>query len=381
MSERTSDHDFRLEVRAWLEANFPSELRFPSRRLGYHQATAWHRTLNARGWAAPGWPQQYGGMGLSAYRQVIFAEEMDRVGAFIIPNFGITMLGPLLLRYGTETQRTEYLPRILSGEHLWCQGYSEPGAGSDLASLRTSAELDGDDYVVNGQKIWTTMAQQANRIFLLVRTDKAAKKQEGISFLLVAMDSPGISVRPIDNIGGYSEFAEVFFDNVRVPRTAMVGEVNQGWTMAKALLGAERILLGSPGMAKYPLQRLEAMARDFGLFANPLFKARFTRLALDVEDHAATYVRFVDVLRRGQDVGPEVSILKLFITRVFQDIADLILESAAECGAIDTPLTLADGSTFKPVTPYYLSRPSTIYGGSSEVQRNILAKAVLRLPG
>jgi alkylation response protein AidB-like acyl-CoA dehydrogenase len=376
-----SDQEFRLQVRDWLEANFPQALRFPSRRLGYHQAMDWHCTINAKGWVAPGWPEQYGGMGLSAYRQVIFAEELDRVGAFIVPNFGITMLGPLLLRYGTEEQRASYLPKILSGEHLWCQGYSEPGAGSDLASLRTSAELDGDHYVVNGQKIWTTMAQEANQIFLLVRTDKTAKKQQGISFLLVAMDSPGITVRAIDNIGGYSEFAEVFFDNVRVPRTAMVGEPNQGWTMAKALLGAERILLGSPKMAKYPLQRLEVMARSFGLFANPLFKDRFTHLAMDVEDHVAAYVRFVDVLRRGQDLGPEVSILKLFITRVFQEIADLILESAAEYGATDAVLALVDNSTFKPVNPYYLSRPSTIYGGSSEVQRNILAKALLKLPG
>ncbi|MGK2915327.1 MAG: acyl-CoA dehydrogenase family protein [Porticoccaceae bacterium] len=375
------DHEFRLQVRDWLEANYPAALRFPSRRLGYRQAMAWHQQLNAQGWAAPGWPRQYGGMGLSAYQQVIFAEELDRVGAFIIPNFGITMLGPLLLRYGTEAQRAHFLPKILSGEHLWCQGYSEPGAGSDLASLRTAAEMDGDDYVINGQKIWTTMAQEANQIFLLVRTDKAAKKQEGISFLLVSMDSPGITVREIDNIGGYSEFAEVFFDNVRVPRTAMVGKVNQGWTMAKALLGAERILLGSPKMAKFPLQRLAAMAREFGLFSDPVFKERFTRLTMDVEDHVATYVRFLEVLRRGQDVGPEVSILKLFITRVFQDVADLILQTAGEHGASDGVLPLADGTTFKPVNPYYLARPSTIYGGSSEVQRNILAKAVLKLPG
>jgi hypothetical protein len=221
-----NDQEFRLQVREWLAANFPAELRFPTRRLDFRQAMAWHRTLAAQGWVAPGWPREYGGMGLSSYQQVIFSEELDRAGVVVIPNFGITMLGPLLLRFGTAEQKARYLPKILSGEHLWCQGYSEPGAGSDLASLRTSAEPDGDDWVINGQKIWTTMAQQANRIFLLVRTDKTVKKQNGISFLLVPMDSPGITVRPIDNIGGYSEFAEVFFDNVRVPRTAMVGEVN-----------------------------------------------------------------------------------------------------------------------------------------------------------
>ncbi len=376
-----NDHDFRLHVREWLAANFPPELRFPTRRLDFRQAMAWHRTLAAKGWVAPGWPREYGGMGLSAYQQVMFSEELDRAGVVVIPNFGITMLGPLLLRFGTAEQKARYLPKILSGEHLWCQGYSEPGAGSDLASLRTSAEPDGDDWVINGQKIWTTMAQQANRIFLLVRTDKSVKKQNGISFLLVPMDSPGITVRPIDNIGGYSEFAEVFFDDVRVPRTAMVGEVNQGWTMAKALLGAERILLGSPKLAKFPLQRLEALARTFGLLDEPVFRARFVRLAMEVEDMVALYVRLLEVLRRGAVLGEEVSVLKLAVTELFQQVTDLMLEAAGEYGGTDAVLPLADGSSLKPVNPYYLSRPATIYGGSSEVQRNILAKALLKLPG
>lgn len=375
-----NDHDFRLHVREWLAANFPPELRFPTRRLDFRQAMAWHRTLAAKGWVAPGWPREYGGMGLSAYQQVMFSEELDRAGVVVIPNFGITMLGPLLLRFGTAEQKARYLPKILSGEDLWCQGYSEPGAGSDLASLRTSAEPDGDDWVINGQKIWTTMAQQANRIFLLVRTDKSVKKQNGISFLLVSMDSPGITVRPIDNIGGYSEFAEVFFDNVRVPRTAMVGEVNQGWTMAKALLGAERILLGSPKLAKFPLQRLEALARTFGLLDEPVFRARFVRLAMEVEDMVALYVRLLEVLRRGAVLGEEVSVLKLAVTELFQQVTDLMLEAAGEYGGTDAVLPLADGSSLKPVNPYYLSRPATIYGGSSEVQRNILAKALLKLP-
>ncbi|MFZ2208677.1 MAG: acyl-CoA dehydrogenase family protein, partial [Porticoccaceae bacterium] len=224
-------------------------------------------------------------------------------------------------------------------------------------------------------------AQQANRIFLLVRTDKSVKKQNGISFLLVPMDSPGITVRPIDNIGGYSEFAEVFFDDVRVPRTAMVGEVNQGWTMAKALLGAERILLGSPKLAKFPLQRLEALARTFGLLDEPVFRARFVRLAMEVEDMVALYVRLLEVLRRGAVLGEEVSVLKLAVTELFQQVTDLMLEAAGEYGGTDAVLPLADGSSLKPVNPYYLSRPATIYGGSSEVQRNILAKALLKLPG
>jgi alkylation response protein AidB-like acyl-CoA dehydrogenase len=375
------DQAFRLHVREWLEANFPEEMRFPPRRLNFDQAMGWHKTLNEQGWVAPGWPTEHGGMGLSPYQQIIFSEELDRVGAFIIPSFGVTMLGPLLLGYGTDEQRAQYLPKILSGEHIWCQGYSEPGAGSDLASLRMSAEIDGDDYIVNGQKIWTTMAQQANMIFLLVRTDKEAKKQKGISFLLVPMDTPGITVREIDNIGGYSEFAEVFFDEVRVPRSNMVGAVNQGWTMAKALLGAERILLGSPKLAKFPLQRLQAMASEFGLFDDPVFKARFTQLHMEIEDSVAVYIRMLEVLRRGERLGPEISILKLAVTEMFQRVADLILDASSEFAGSESVIPLSDGTSYKPVNTYYLSRPSTIYGGSSQVQRNILAKAILKLPG
>ena len=375
------DQAFRLHVREWLEANFPKDMRFPPRRLNFDQAMGWQKTLNEQGWVAPGWPTEHGGMGLSPYQQIIFSEELDRVGAFIIPSFGVTMLGPLLLGYGTDEQRAQYLPKILSGEHIWCQGYSEPGAGSDLASLRTSAEIDGDDYIVNGQKTWTTMAQQANMVFLLVRTDKEAKKQKGISFLLVPMDTPGITVREIQNIGGYSEFAEVFFDNVRVPRTNMVGAVNQGWTMAKALLGAERILLGSPKLAKFPLQRLQAMANEFGLFDDPVFKERFTKLHMNVEDSVAVYIRMLEVMRRGEQLGPEISILKLAVTEMFQQVADLILDASAEFAGTETVIPLSDGTSYKPVNTYYLSRPSTIYGGSSQVQRNILAKAVLKLPG
>ncbi|OUS14352.1 acyl-CoA dehydrogenase [Gammaproteobacteria bacterium 53_120_T64] len=374
------DQAFRLHTREWLEANFPEDMRFPPRRLNFDQSMGWHKKLNEQGWVAPGWPTEHGGMGLSPYRQIIFSEELDRVGAFVIPSFGVTMLGPLLLGYGTDRQRAEYLPKILSGEHVWCQGYSEPGAGSDLASLRTSAEIDGDDYIVNGQKTWTTMAQQANMVFLLVRTDKEAKKQKGISFLLVPMDSPGITVREIQNIGGYSEFAEVFFDTVRVPRSNMVGAVNQGWTMAKALLGAERILLGSPKLAKFPLQRLQAMAKDFGLFDDPVFKERFTKLHMDVEDSVAVYIRMLEVMRRGEQLGPEISILKLAVTEMFQQVTDLILDACAEFAGTESVIPLSDGTAYKPVNTYYLSRPSTIYGGSSQVQRNILAKAVLKLP-
>jgi alkylation response protein AidB-like acyl-CoA dehydrogenase len=208
-----SDDDFRMHVRQWIEANYPPEIRDPPKRLHYKDTKPWYQMLSRKGWLCPGWPKQFGGMGLSPGKQLIFMEEKERHGCARSNDMGITMLGPLLIRYGSKEQQDYYLPKILTGEHIWCQGYSEPNAGSDLASLRTEAVLDGDEWVVNGQKIWTSMAMDANWIFLLVRTDKQAKKQDGISFLLVPMDSSGITVRPIRNIDMGDEFCETFFDD------------------------------------------------------------------------------------------------------------------------------------------------------------------------
>ena len=202
--------------------------------------------LREKGWLCPGWPKEFGGLGLSPAKQIILTEEYERHGCARTNDHGIVMLGPLVIKYGTEAQKQRFLPKILTGEHIWCQGYSEPNAGSDLAALRTEAVLDGDHYVVNGQKIWTTLAMDANWIFLLVRTDKNAKKQEGICFLLVEMDTPGITVRPIINLEMDDEFCEIFFDNVRVPKENLVGQLNKGWDMAKALLGFERISSAPP---------------------------------------------------------------------------------------------------------------------------------------
>jgi len=221
------------ELRRWIADNFPPEWRFPPSRLSLRESQAWHARLYAQGWVAPNWPKAHGGMGLSAYEQVAFQAEFDRHGINIAPNMGVVMLGPLLIRYGTEAQQREFLHKILSGQVRWCQGYSEPSAGSDLANLRTTAELDGDHFIVNGQKIWTSFAHEADMIFLLVRTDKKAKKQEGISFLLADMRAPGITIKRIRNLSGNSEFCEVFLDNLRVPRQNLVGGLNQGWTMAK----------------------------------------------------------------------------------------------------------------------------------------------------
>ena len=371
----------RAEVRRFLAENFPPEWRFPRTRMSLRQTDAWQRRLAAKGWMAPGWPVEHGGMGLSAYDQVAMQEEFDRHGVSIIPNNGVAMLGPLLIRYGTEAQKREHLPGILSGDVQWAQGYSEPGAGSDLASLRTRAELDGDGFVVNGQKIWTSFAHEADMIFLLARTDPDAKKQDGISFLLADLRSPGITVRRIRNLTGEAEFCEVFFDDVRVPRENLVGELNRGWSMAKSLLGSERISIGSPRLARYPLQLLRGLLQSHGRFDDPVLRARFDELRLDVDDLAATFVRMAAVLKRGGELGAEVSLLKIWVTETMQRITDLMLEVQAEQGTVDEAVQLPDGTAAHVAGQYFLSRPATIYGGSSEIQRNVLARAVLELPG
>jgi alkylation response protein AidB-like acyl-CoA dehydrogenase len=354
------------------------ELR--SSRLSLRDTREWHVKLNARGWAAPNWPKEHGGMGLGAYEQVALQSEFDRHGIQIAPNMAVVMLGPLIIRYGTEAQKREILPRILSGEVRWCQGYSEPSAGSDLANLRTSAVADGDDFIVNGQKIWTSFAHEADMVFLLVRTDPQAKKQEGISFLLADMRSPGITVKRIRNLSGGAEFCEVFFDDVRVPRANLVGGLNQGWTMAKSLLGSERIMIGNPRGARAPLLRLRELARANGLDDDAAWRARHDELRLDVDDLDALFVRCVDVLRRGRDLGPEVSMLKIWVTETQQRVADLMLETAGESGVSDQSLALAGGA-LHPANVFFSARPASIYGGSNEIQRNILAKGVLELPG
>ena len=374
-----SDEDFRAEVRRFVESEYPSALRNPPHRLHRDQGRPWFEVLRAKGWVAPGWPREHGGLGLAASKQIILIEEYERHGVARLPDHGVIMLGPLLIRFGTEEQRRRFLPRILSGEDTWCQGYSEPGAGSDLASLRTEAVLEGDHYIVNGQKTWTTLATDANWIFCLVRTEKAAKKQEGISFLLIDMSSPGVTVRPIINLGLHDEFCEVFFDNVRVPRENLVGEPNKGWSMAKALLGFERIFLGSPRQSGYALARLRLLAERMGVLDDPAFQDRYTRLRMDLEDHKDLYETFVAVLRRGETLGPDVSMLKLHQAELFQRITELMLEIAGENAGLLEPM--GGNRDLHPSGQFIEARPTTIYGGSSEIQRGILAKNVMALPG
>ena len=373
------DEAFRLRIRSWIEANYPAEIRNPPKRLHWDDNKPWYFKLAEKGWLCPSWPRQYGGLGLSPAKQIIFTEELERWGCARCNDHGIIMLGPLVYKYGTEAQKEFFLPEIQSGEHIWCQGYSEPNAGSDLAALRTEAILDGDHYVVNGQKIWTTLAMDANWIFLLVRTDKHAKKQEGISFLLVDMNTPGITVKPIINLEMHDEFCETFFDNVRVPKANLVGTLNKGWDMAKALLGFERIYLGSPRQSAYSLTRLRQLAERMGVWEDVSFQDTYSRLRLDLEDLKALYGTFVDKLKRGETLGPDVSMLKIFQTELFQRITDTMLEIAGENAGLMEPME--GNRDLNPTGLYIQARPASIYGGSNEIQRNILSKNVLELPG
>jgi alkylation response protein AidB-like acyl-CoA dehydrogenase len=371
------DDGFRLHVRQWIADNYPPELRNPAKRLHWRDNKVWYFKLAEKGWLAPGWPRELGGMGLSAARQIIMTEELERHGCARTNDHGIVMVGPLLIRYGTQAQKDFFLPKILAGEHVWCQGYSEPNAGSDLASLRTEAVLDGDHWVINGQKTWTTLAQDANWIFLLARTDKTAKKQEGISFLLVPLDTPGVTVRPIINLEMHDEFCETFFDNVRVPATNLVGEVNKGWTMAKALLGFERIFIGSPKQSSYALSRLRALADRMGVADDAAYQDRYQRLRLDLADHRALYEHYVEKLRRGEMLGADVSMLKIWQTELYQRISDTMLDVAGENAGLLDPME--GNRELHPAGIFLQARPPTIYGGTNEIQRNIIAKNVLGL--
>lgn len=374
-----SDDAFRSHIRDDFKQNFPDELRFPPRRLTFAEIGEWYLRMSRKGWIAPTWPAEYGGMGLTARKALIFHEEVERAGIPRFPDHGILMVGPVLIKMGNEEQRRRYLPKILSCEHLWCQGYSEPGSGSDLASVQTRAVRDGNDYVINGQKIWTTMAHDADHIFVLVRTNPDAKKQEGISFLLVDMDQPGITVRQIPDISGHSEFCEVFFDDVRTPVDNLVGEENKGWTVAKSLLGYERIYLGTPKLPEYAMEILEMVASARGVLDDPVFRDKYVRLQLDVEHLGHSYQHFAGIVSRGETLGPDVSMLKVIATETFSRIADLVIETAGPLGAMkgDTRIGNIDVNV---LAPFYKARPAPIYGGSNEIQRNILAKQVLDLP-
>lgn len=387
---------FRANVRAFLAEKLPRHIREKVRlgkRLSKSDNEEWNAILNARGWLAPNWPAEYGGAEWDAVQRMIFEEEACLAHAPRLVPFGLTMLGPVLLKFGSEAQKQWFLPRILNGEDWWCQGYSEPGAGSDLAAVKTRAVLDGDHYVVNGQKTWTTLGQHANWIFCLVRTNPDVKKQEGISFLLIDMKTPGVTVRPITLIDGEAEVNEVFFDNVRVPVENLVGEQDKGWTYAKYLLTHERTNIAGVGFSQAALATLKVVAASTysggkPLDQNPHFAGRMAQAEIDLMAMATTNLRVVSAAAKGQAPGAESSMLKVKGTLLRQELTSLLRRAAGPDAMPFLPEYLEGGDNQPPQGPehapaaaptYFNMRKLSIFGGANEIQRTIISKAILEL--
>jgi alkylation response protein AidB-like acyl-CoA dehydrogenase len=375
-----AEADFRLEVRTWLEDNLPAALRGRTTRPPPAELMPWYHTLSRKGWIAPHWPKQYGGMGATLNEQIVMTEELARIGAPHLPVQGLNHIGPILMEFGTDAQKAKHLPPIIAGTVIWAQGYSEPGAGSDLASLSTRATLDGDHFVVRGQKIWTTWAHHSDWIYALVRTDPQAQpRQAGISFLLIDLHSPGVRLRPIKTITGDDEFSEVFFDDVVVPAENLVGKLHDGWRIANALLGHERLATANPQFALMALERIKTMARASGLIADPAFQDRLAAASINVMALSALFNHAVELTNQQQSPGPEASVIKIFASELLQTLNDLLIESAGGHAATENPIATQFGAV-DVAAPFLQSRRVTIYGGSSEIQRNVLARRVLNLP-
>ena len=376
-----AEAEFRTEVRTWLEANLPVALRRRTVRPPPAELMPWYQTLSRKGWIAPHWPKQYGGMGATLNEQIIMTEELARIGAPHLPVQGLNHIGPILMEFATEAQKAQHLPPILAGTVIWAQGYSEPGAGSDLASLSTRATFDGDHFVVNGQKIWTTWAHHSDWMFALVRTDPQAQpRHAGISFLLIDLRSAGIRIRPIKTIAGDDEFAEVFFDTVTVPAENLVGKLHDGWRIANALLGHERLSTSNPQFALMALERIKTMARTSGIIEDPAFQDRLAAASINVTALSAMFSHAVELTNNQQSLGPEASSMtKIFGSELLQALNELLIEAAGGHASAESPITTNFGEV-DVAASFLQSRRVTIYGGSSEIQRNVLARRVLNLP-
>jgi pimeloyl-CoA dehydrogenase large subunit len=391
------ENAFRDEVRTFLRAALPESIRrkmIEGRRLAKEDLVGWQRILNAKGWAVPHWPVEWGGTNWSPVRQYIYREELQQAPAPDPLPFGVNMVGPVIIAFGSEVQKRRHLPRIANLDDWWCQGFSEPGAGSDLASLKTAARREGDHYVVNGQKTWTTLAQYADWMFCLARTDQAAKKQDGISFLLIDMKTPGITVRPITTIDGGQEVNEVFFDDVRVPIQNRVGEENRGWDYAKFLLGNERSGIARVGVSKARLRRLREIAAlervgDKPLIEDERFRVKIAAIEVELKALEMTQLRVVAAERRGNRPDPGSSILKIKGSEIQQAISELLLEAIGPYAVAGEAPHEEDERWNEPpvghdwatgLAPQYFNmRKVSIYGGSNEIQKNIIAKAILGL--
>ena len=391
LSYNAEELAFRDEVRAWLRSNLPAELRQKVesyQELSKEDLLRWHRILADKGWVAPDWPKEWGGTDWTVTQRYIFEEECGFAATPPLVAFSLRMCAPVLLRFGTDAQKQRFLPRIYKGEDFWCQGYSEPGSGSDLASLKTKAVKENGNYVVTGQKIWTTLAHYADWIFCLVRTDASKeKRQDGISFLLIDMKTPGITVRPIILMDGGHETNEVFLDDVKVPAENLVHEEGKGWTVAKYLLGYERMGTGRIGASKRELARLKELAAHHTksgkpILDDPRFRDRLTRVEVELMALEITNLRFLDQMRRsGKPPGADVSMLKIKGTEIQQAITELMMQAAGPLAQAYRPVDAMDFDHFTArLAPRYCNmRKATIYAGSNEIQRNIIAKATLGL--
>ncbi len=388
------DQAFKEKMREFMNNNLPKDIQHKvSMGLGLvkDDYVTWQKIVGQAGWLAPGWPMEFGGTGWSPMERHIFNEEMARANAPRIMPFGVTMVGPVIIAFGSEEQKKFYLPRILTSEDWWCQGYSEPGSGSDLASLKTRAIRDGDEYIVNGSKTWTSFAQFADMIFCLVRTSTEGKKQSGISFLLIDMNSPGIDVRPIKTMDGGVEINQVFFDNVRVPLKNLVGKENHGWDYAKYLLGHERTGTADIGQSRNQVTRVRQIAREElvdgkPLLDDPVFQNKIAEIEIAILALESVLLQALAAESAGQPPGPEASLIKLRGTEIQQEITELLFEAVGNYAHPYVPEALEMGWNEEPIGPdyaasiaprYFNTRKTTIYGGSSEIQKNIIAKAVL----
>lgn len=390
------DRAFAEEVRTFVRAELQPLTRakvlhgkLPNRA----DRTAWQRSLVARGWGAPAWPVEYGGPGWTTIQRHLFDEVLTEEGAPASPVFGMGMLAPVLMKFGTEAQKRHFLPRILNIDDWWCQGFSEPGAGSDLAALKTRAVRDAGDWVVNGQKIWTTLAHVADWMFCLVRTSDEPKKQLGLSLLLIPMDTPGVTVRPIITIDGEHEVNEVFLEDVRVPAGNIVGEPGKGWDYAKYLLSHERTGIARIGQSRRELRRLKALAADEPtpagrLIDDPRFREKAAGIEIRLTALELTTLRMLAALKAGAGPGTEANLLKIKGSEIQQDISELMMDALGRYAFACDAHAWADGTHDDPVGPadaaplagvYFNTRKVSIYGGSNEIQRNILAKAALGL--
>ncbi len=389
----TEELAFRDEVRGWLSANLPKPLQDKVNRfeeLDREELLTWHKILAKKGWVAPSWKPEWGGTNWSVIERFIWDEECGYAGTPMVVPFGVSMCGPVLQQFGTQAQKERFLPRIYNGDDFWCQGYSEPGSGSDLASLKTRAERRGDKYIVNGQKIWTSLAQHADWIFCLVRTDSESnKRQEGISFLLIDMTTPGITVRPLILMDGRHEVNEVFFENVEVPAENLVYEEGKGWTVAKFLLGHERLGTGQIGVSKRNIQILKDFAAtqpadgSGSMMDDTRFRDRLARVEVELMALEVTNLRFVDQMRKtGKPPGAETSVLKIKGTEIQQALTEMMVDAigplAQVCKQMD-PNSEVDQLHAWLAPRYANFRKTSIYAGSNEIQRNILAKASLGL--